>query len=145
MTRDEPAGTVPERRTMMDIPRRPYYVYMAASLSRTLYVGVTNDLTRRMYEHRLKVNKGFTAKYNVNRLVWFEVTGNISGAIAREKQVKGYSRKKKIALIEENNAGWNDLMEEMGLWPREGFSDDSGQSDADPDAAAAPRPRDERC
>ncbi|HKP77383.1 MAG TPA: GIY-YIG nuclease family protein [Longimicrobiaceae bacterium] len=142
--RNEPAGALPERRTMMDLPRRAYYVYMAASHSRTLYVGVTNDLARRMYEHRLKVNKGFTAKYNVNRLVWFEITGNVSGAIAREKQIKGYSRKKKIALIEETNAGWNDLMEEMGLWPREGFGEDAAASGSSVDVAAAPRPRDGR-
>jgi len=101
----------------MHIPRRPYYVYIASSLSRTIYVGVTNDLARRMHEHRTKAADGFTAKYNVNRLVWWESTGNISAAIAREKQIKAYSRKKKIALIEAEHAGWNDLAEEMGLVP----------------------------
>lgn len=95
--------------------RKPYYVYMLASLSRTLYVGVTNDLARRIYEHRSKALGGFTAKYNVNRLVWYEVTGNVSAAIAREKQLKGFKREKKIALIEEANPGWRDLAEELGL------------------------------
>ena len=67
---------------------------------------MTNDLARRMHEHRTKAAGGFTARYNVDRLVWWEVTGNVNAAIAREKQIKGCSRKKKIALIEENNAGW---------------------------------------
>jgi putative endonuclease len=97
------------------LPRRPYFVYIMASASRTLYVGVTNDLARRVYEHRTKARGGFTAKYNVNQLVWYEVTGNISGAIELEKKLKGYSRKKKIALIEENNPAWRDLAEEFGL------------------------------
>lgn len=99
----------------MHIPRKPYYVYICASHSRTLYVGMTNDLERRMREHRTKATQGFTARYNVDRLVWWEVTGNVNAAIAREKQLKGYSRKKKIDLIEATNAGWNDLAVEMGL------------------------------
>ena len=99
----------------MHIPRKPYYVYICASHSRTLYVGMTNDLARRMREHRTKATKGFTARYNVDRLVWWEVTGNVNAAIAREKQIKGYGRKKKIDLIEATNAGWNDLAAEMGL------------------------------
>jgi putative endonuclease len=96
-----------------------YYVYIVASVSRTIYVGVTNDLARRMYEHRTKATDGFTAKYNVDRLVWFEATGSISAAISREKQIKKYSRKKKIALIETENPAWNDLAEELGLVDRE--------------------------
>jgi putative endonuclease len=88
-------------------PRRPYYVYIVASASCTLYVGVTNDLARRMYEHRTKAADGFTAKYDIHHLVWYEVTGNVSAAIAREKQLKGYSRTKKVALIEASNPGWN--------------------------------------
>lgn len=106
----------------MFIPRRSYYVYMVASVSRTLYVGMTNDLARRVHEHRTKAADGFTARYNVNRLVWYEVTGNVSAAIAREKQVKAYARKKKVALIEAANAGWNDLAEEMGLVVRDAES-----------------------
>ena len=96
-----------------------YYVYIVASVSRTIYVGVTNDLARRMYEHRTKATDGFTAKYNVNRLVWFEDTGDVRAAIAREKQIKRYSRKKKMALIEAANPAWNDLAEELGLVPRD--------------------------
>ena len=96
-----------------------YYVYIVASVSRTIYVGVTNDLARRMYEHRTKATDGFTAKYNVNRLVWFEDTGDVRAAIAREKQIKRYSRKKKMALIEAENPAWNDLAEELGLLPRD--------------------------
>ena len=96
-----------------------YYVYIVASVSRTIYVGVTNDLARRMYEHRTNATDGFTAKYNVNRLVWFENTGDVRAAIAREKQIKRYSRKKKMALIEAANPAWNDLAEELGLVPRD--------------------------
>jgi len=103
----------------MIAPRRPYFVYMVASVSRTLYVGVTNDLARRMNEHRTKAADGFTARYNIHRLVWYEVTGNVSAAIAREKQLKGYNRAKKVALIEAENPGWNDLGEELGLVPRD--------------------------
>ena len=99
----------------MIAPRRPYFVYIAASVSRTLYVGVTNDLARRMHEHRSKAADGFTARYDIHRLVWYEVTGNVSAAIAREKQLKGYSRAKKVALIEAANPAWNDLGEELGL------------------------------
>lgn len=125
----------------MYIPRKPYYVYIVASHSRTIYVGMTNDLARRMHEHRTKAKAGsFSARYNVDRLVWWEVTGNVSAAIAREKQIKGYSRKK-IALIEENNAGWNDLAEEMGLVVNEEESADDTQPQVDFGDAAAPEPR----
>ena len=93
-----------------------YYVYILASLSKTLYVGMTNDLVRRVYQHRHKVLGGFTAQYNVNRLVYFEHTTDVNAAIAREKQIKKWSRKKKAELIETANAGWVDLAEE---WFRE--------------------------
>ena len=134
----------------MNIPRRPYYVYIAASLSRTIYVGVTNDLARRMHEHRTKAAAdGFTAKYNVDRL-WWESTGNISAAIMREKQIKAYSRKKKIALIEAENAGWNDLAEEMGLVPDDlapaegGDEADQVQEQVESRDATAPDPPGDR-
>ena len=78
---------------------KQYYVYILSSISRVLYVGVTNNLERRMYEHRNKLNSGFTAKYNVDRLVYFEVTDNIHVAIEREKQIKAWRRSKKVALI----------------------------------------------
>jgi putative endonuclease len=86
-----------------------YYVYIMASLSRTLYVGVTNNLERRVWEHKQKLIGGFTARYNINRLVWFAETNDIREAIAREKQIKAWSRKKKKALIEEMNPNWEDL------------------------------------
>jgi len=82
-----------------------------ASLSRTLYVGVTNDLRRRTMEHKQKLVPGFTSKYNVNRLVYFEQFSDPRLAIACEKQIKGWTRAKKIALIESVNLGWLDLSE----------------------------------
>jgi putative endonuclease len=90
---------------------RDYFVYMLASKSGVLYIGVTNDLARRIFEHRGKWVPGFTGKYNVNRLVHFESFGNIRDAIAREKQLKGWRREKKIALIETANPTWRDLRE----------------------------------
>lgn len=89
-----------------------YFVYILASRSRTLYTGMTNDLERRVYEHKNKLIPGFTAQYNVNRLVFFEETGNVEEAIAREKQIKDWTRAKKIALIESQNPKWQDLSEE---------------------------------
>jgi putative endonuclease len=90
-----------------------YYVYIVASLSRTLYVGVTSDLMRRIYQHRHKLQDGFTARDNVDRLVYFEHVADVNAAIAREKQIKGWSRKKKVALVEAANPGWSDLAEEL--------------------------------
>ena len=79
--------------------------------SGTLYTGVTNNLERRIYEHRHHLVKGFTNKYNIDKLVYFEETNDIHAAISREKQIKGWLRKKKIALIESLNPGWKDLFE----------------------------------
>jgi putative endonuclease len=90
-----------------------YYVYMMASLSRTLYVGMTNHLARRVYEHRHNLLGGFTARYNVDRLVYLEHLTDVNAAIAREAQLKSWSRKKKIELIEAENPGWIDLSEEL--------------------------------
>ena len=75
----------------------------------TLYTGVTNDLTRRVYEHRLKLVDGFTKKYNVSKLIYYEVTTDVETAIAREKQIKGWVRRKKVSLIESVNLYWEDL------------------------------------
>jgi len=86
-----------------------YYVYIMTNKSRTLYTGVTNDLERRVYEHKQKLVPGFTAKYNITRLVYFEVTQDVQAAITREKQIKGWLRSKKIALIESVNPEWKDL------------------------------------
>ena len=85
------------------------YVYIMASASRTLYTGVTSNLERRVLQHRRKLLGGFTARYNINRLVYYEVSGENSAVIAREKQIKSWSRKKKLALIESANRDWKDL------------------------------------
>lgn len=87
-----------------------YYVYLLASKIRgTLCVGVTNDLERRDYEHKMGIQKGFTQKYGVNRLVYFEVFQNIEESIEREKNIKKWKRDWKIKLIEEENLRWLDL------------------------------------
>lgn len=86
-----------------------YYVYIATNASRTLYVGVTSDLLRRTAEHRAKAYEGFTARYNIGQLVYFEETADILSAIAREKQLKRWSRTKKVALIESFNPTWTDM------------------------------------
>jgi putative endonuclease len=88
---------------------RVYTVYILASLSCRLYIGVTNDLARRILQHREGRADAFTAQYRINRLVYFEQTPNVRGAITREKQLKGWRREKKIALIESVNAGSRDL------------------------------------
>jgi putative endonuclease len=82
-----------------------YYVYIMTNRSGTLYVGVTNDLQRRVWEHKQKLIEGFTKRYNITRLVYYEETPDVTAAIVREKQIKGWLRKKKIAL----NSGWKDL------------------------------------
>ena len=95
---------------------RTYYVYILSSRKRVLYTGVTNDLHRRVSEHRDHVVDGFTRRYNVTRLVYFESTTKVLEAIAREKQIKGWSRSKKIALVNSMNPEWNDLAHEaLGL------------------------------
>jgi putative endonuclease len=88
---------------------RDYFVYILASPSRTLYVGVTNDLERRVHEHKHKLVPGFTAKYGVTRLVHMETFANIDEAIAREKELKGWRREKKLVVIETQNPKWWDL------------------------------------
>lgn len=77
--------------------------------SKTLFTGVTNNLKRRVYEHKSKLIEGFTSKYNINKLVYIEETQDITSAIAREKQIKGWLRRKKIELIESTNPEWKDL------------------------------------
>ena len=88
---------------------RQFHVYIMTNRSRTLYVGVTNDLLRRVFEHKSKLITGFTRQYNITKLVYFEETPNILGAIQREKQIKGWLRARKIALIESLNPDWCDL------------------------------------
>ncbi len=89
---------------------KTYYTYiMTNKRNGTLYTGITNDLERRVYEHKHKLVKGFTSKYNLMRLVYYEDTDDVSAAIAREKQIKGWLRRKKLALIESMNPEWKDL------------------------------------
>jgi putative endonuclease len=89
----------------------PFFTYITASRSLTLYIGVTRSLHKRMFEHKRKLHEGFTATYNCDRLVWFERFVDPSSAIAREKQLKGWRREKKIALIKKANPTWIDLSE----------------------------------
>ncbi|KAA3635162.1 MAG: GIY-YIG nuclease family protein [Calditrichaeota bacterium] len=89
---------------------KTYFVYILASKKNgTLYIGVTNDLKRRVSEHKNKLVKGFTSQYNIDKLIYYEMTENISAAIVREKQLKKWKRSYKLALIEENNPMWEDL------------------------------------
>ena len=91
-----------------------YYVYILASKRNgTLYVGVTNDLERRISEHKQKIVKGFTEKYNVSKLVYYEDADDIGEAIGREKQLKKWERKWKLNLIEKENPTWRDLSEDF--------------------------------
>jgi putative endonuclease len=86
-----------------------YYVYIVTNRSRTLYTGVTNNLVRRAWQHKKKLLPGFTRAYNIDRLVYYESFGDMRAAIQREKQIKGWLRAKKIALIESENPQWLDL------------------------------------
>ena len=87
-----------------------YYVYILANWDDSvLYIGVTGNLIKRLYEHRSHLADGFTKKYNVHKLVYFEQTTDVNSAIAREKQLKGWTRKKKIDLISKTNPEWIDL------------------------------------
>ncbi|HSW93351.1 MAG TPA: GIY-YIG nuclease family protein [Gammaproteobacteria bacterium] len=86
-----------------------FYVYILSNATRTLYIGVTNNLERRMYEHKNKLIDGFTKKYNLTKLVYYETTESIIEGIYREKQLKGWLRSKKIELIGKDNPGWDDL------------------------------------
>lgn len=89
-----------------------YFTYMMASRSRTLYVGVSGNLRKRVFEHKWQEHNGFTARYNCDRLVWFVCFQDVQAAIGREKQLKGWLLSKKIALIESMNPGWFDLSRE---------------------------------
>ncbi len=91
---------------------RQYYNYMLTNrTNRVLYIGMTNDLERRMFEHKNKLVKGFTKRYNLTKLVYYEVTNDADSAIKREKQLKNWHREWKINLITESNPEWNDLSE----------------------------------
>ena len=92
---------------------KEYYVYILANKRNgTIYIGMTNDLERRIKEHKLKEVKGFTEKYNLDKLVYFETFSNNSDAFIRERQLKKWNRKWKLRLIEENNLEWKNLAED---------------------------------
>ncbi len=91
-----------------------FYVYIIASRTHVLYIGITSRLEQRIWQHKTKTSKGFSATYNCNRLVWFERFTYAESAIAREKQLKGWTRLKKIAWIEKANPSWTDLSEDWG-------------------------------
>ena len=94
----------------MNMKLHLYYVYILTTRNNTvLYTGVTNDLKRRVFEHKSGLNEGFTKKYHVHKLIYFEIFDYVELAIAREKQIKGYSREKKIKLIESVNSEWKEL------------------------------------
>jgi len=93
---------------------KSYFVYILANRWNTvLYTGITSDLVRRVFEHREKFVEGFTKKYRVYKLIYYEVYSDVMDAIAREKQIKGYGRRKKIILIEKMNPEWKDLYDEI--------------------------------
>jgi putative endonuclease len=105
-------GANPESRSTVAL--QMYYVYLLASQKNgTLYLGVTRDLVRRVYEHKQKVLPGFTSRYGVDRLVWFECYEDPTNAIAREKELKKWRRAWKIELIESTNPDWRDLYPEI--------------------------------
>ena len=92
---------------------KQYYVYIMSSRSSTLYIGSAHDLMKRVLEHKYKVVDGFTKRYSINRLVYFEACETVEASINREKQLKGWTRAKKIALIESINPEWKDLSSEF--------------------------------
>jgi putative endonuclease len=88
---------------------KTYYVYIMTNRTRTLYTGVTNNLERRLLQHKRKLLPGFTREYNIDRLVYYETCGDVRAALQREKQIKGWLRVKKVALIVAANPTWRDL------------------------------------
>ena len=115
---------------------KEYYVYIMTNKSRTLYTGVTNSLMRRVYEHKNKLVPGFTNKYNIQFLVYYEAGSDIHAAIAREKQIKGWLRAKKIALIDSMNPQWKDLSEEWFVNGKDTARENSHELRSDPSVAS---------
>ena len=97
----------------MPMVSKQYYVYILTNKSGTLYTGVTNNLVRRVFEHKNQLVDGFTKRYNLKYLVYYEATDDVHSAIAREKQIKGWLRAKKLQLINSLNPAWKDLSEEF--------------------------------
>ena len=106
-----------------------YSTYIVASRSHTLYIGVTGNLRKRIFEHKWKEHDGFTAKYNCNRLVWFETFKEIGFAIQREKELKGWTRAKKIALIQSVNPAWIDLSKDWYEFEPDNFKPESSRTE----------------
>ena len=101
-----------DRNTRRQVTAKTYYVYIMTNKTRTLYTGVTNNLEKRVLQHKRKLLAGFTCQYNLTRLVYYDVFGDIRDAIRREKQIKGWLRAKKVALIIAGNPAWKDLAED---------------------------------
>ncbi|MDQ1315725.1 MAG: putative endonuclease [Pseudomonadota bacterium] len=97
----------------MDSPKQPAVYLLASERNGTLYTGVTSDLVKRIWQHKNNVVSGFTQKYSVHMLVYYELADEMAAAIAREKQIKGGSRAKKLAMIESMNPGWRDLYDDI--------------------------------
>lgn len=91
---------------------RQFYVYILTNKTGTLYVGITNNIKKRIHQHKRKAADGFTSKYNIDRLLYYENFSDAYSAIAREKTIKGWVRNKKVELINSLNPGWNDLSED---------------------------------
>ena len=103
------------------MPEKSFYVYILASYTQRLYIGLTSDLEGRIWEHRTKATPGHTSKYNIDRLVHIEEFAHADDAIARERQLKGWSRQKKIDLVIRENPTWKDLAIELFDWPEHEF------------------------
>ena len=103
----------PRGRYACQTTMKKYYVYIMTNRTRTLYVGMTNDLERRVLEHKQKLVPGFTSKYNITMLVWYQDFDDVEQAISAEKTIKAWRREKKVALIEEMNSEWRDLAAEL--------------------------------
>ena len=96
------------------MPARTYYTYIMSSRTRVIYIGITSNLERRVQQHKQNQHDGFTKEYRCHHLVWFERYATAASAIAREKQLKGWRRAKKLALIEQQNLAWQDLSQDWG-------------------------------
>jgi putative endonuclease len=114
----DPFGHTQGRLRENPMPKKHFYVYLLTNWNnRVMYVGVTNDLQRRLYEHKNKLVKGFTEKYSVDKLVYFEQTNDVISALAREKEIKKWRREKKDKLVVSINPEWKDLSEGIGFLP----------------------------
>lgn len=104
---------------------RKYYVYILTNKARTLYTGITNDLERRVFEHKNKLVPGFTTKYHITKLIWFDEFDDVLQAIEGEKKIKGWRRSKKVELIEKDNPEWKDLADDWFAFTAPGVNGDS--------------------